>query len=138
LAGFGGAPQRLGSDWLQLFVIEPDRGPDCAIASQSELLAGESASALSLVDINGDGQIEIVSVQSMSPSGQTPYVLARGRDEAFAFLQPQGGQFDGLEGYCYSIDAQSGNGGQLWAAEGITTVWEAKPTYYFDEPGGRN
>jgi hypothetical protein len=96
VAGFGRAPQQLGFDWLQLFVIKPDRGPDYAVAFQSEPLAGDRAEALSLLDINGDGRLEVLSVQAMGASGETLYVLAW-RDEAFAFLPPQGGRFDGLD-----------------------------------------
>jgi len=96
LAGFGGAPQQLGYDWLQLFVVEPDCGPDCAIAFQSEALAGDRAEALSLLDINADGHMEVLSLQAMGASGETLYVLAW-QDQTFAFWQPQGGQFDGLD-----------------------------------------
>jgi hypothetical protein len=96
LASFGGGPQQLGYDWLQLFVVEPDCGPDCAIAFQSEALAGDRAEALSLLDINADGHVEVLSVQAMGASGETLYVLAC-QDQTFAFLRPQGGQFDGLD-----------------------------------------
>jgi len=96
MAGFGGCHQQLGYDRLQLFVIEPDRGPDHAIAFQSEALAGDRAEALWLADINADSYTEILSVQALGASGETLYVLAW-QDGAFVFLCPQGGQFDGLD-----------------------------------------
>jgi hypothetical protein len=96
VAGFGSSPQRLGFDWLQLFVIEPDRGAERAVSFQSEPLAGDRAEKLWLMDINGDGYSEVLSVQSMGASGETLHVLAW-RDKAFAFLRPQGGRFDGQD-----------------------------------------
>jgi hypothetical protein len=41
-------------------------------------------------------------------------------------------QVTGWKRYSYSLEASSGDDGQLWVAVGITAVWETKLTYYFD------
>lgn len=41
-------------------------------------------------------------------------------------------QTAGWKRYSYSMDAQSGDNGQLWVAVGVTAVWETELTYYFD------
>jgi hypothetical protein len=97
LAGFGGSPDRLGYDWLQFFIVEPDR-PGYEVAWQSAQLPTDRAEELLVADINGDGRMEVVSVQSMGASGQTMYVLAW-RGEAFDFLRPQGGFFAGRDSF---------------------------------------
>jgi hypothetical protein len=96
MAGFGRSPDRLGHDWLQLFVIEPDRAAEYAIAYQSEHLAGDRAEKLAVRDINGNGRLEALSKQWMGAGGETLYILAR-LDQAFYFLRPHGGAFGGLD-----------------------------------------
>jgi hypothetical protein len=96
LAGFGRSPGRLDHDWLQLFVIEPDRAAEYAIAYQSDHLAGDRGEKLAVRDINGDDRLEVLSQQSMGAAGETLYILAR-LDQSFYFLRPQGGAFGGLD-----------------------------------------
>jgi len=96
LAAFGGSPDRLGYDWLQLFVIEPDRAAEYAIVFQSDHLAGDRGEKLAVRDINGDGRLEVLSKESMGAGGETLYVLAR-LDGSFYFLRPHGGAFGGLD-----------------------------------------
>ena len=97
LAGFGGSPDRLGYDWLQFFIVEPDR-PGYEVAWQSGQLLTDRAEEMLFKDINGDGRVEVLSVQSMGATGQTMYVLAW-RGEAFDFLRPQGGYFAGRDSF---------------------------------------
>ncbi len=96
LAGFGRPADRLGHDWLQLFVIEPDRAAEYAIVYQSNHLAGDRAEKLAVRDVNGDGRVEVLSQQSMGAAGETLYILGR-LDRSFYFLRPQGGVFGGLD-----------------------------------------
>jgi hypothetical protein len=96
VAGFGRSADRLGYDWLQLLVIEPDRAADYAIVYQSDRLSGDRAEKLAVRDINGDGRLEVLSQQSMGAVGETLYILGR-LDQSFYFLRPQGGAFGGLD-----------------------------------------
>jgi hypothetical protein len=95
LAGWAGAAHSLGYDRLELFVIEPDR-VQLPIVWRSDKLAGERAQALRVKDANGDGRLEVLSEQAMGAAGDTLYVLAW-RGEAYDWLRPHGGHFDGLE-----------------------------------------
>jgi hypothetical protein len=94
LGGFGGGANRLGYDWLELFVIEPDR-PDYPVAWQYRTI-GDRGEALEIRDVNDDGLPEVLSMQSMGASGQMLYIVAW-RGEAFDLLRPQGGHFGGQE-----------------------------------------
>jgi len=98
LAGFGRSAERLDFEWLQLFIIKLQRPPGHEVIFDSGPLLGQRAEALQVRDINGDGQLEVLSVQYMGAAGQTMYVLTQ-REGAFAFLQPHGGYFDGQDSF---------------------------------------
>ena len=98
LAGWGGSPDRLGYDFLQMFVIAPGDEGAYAIAWQSEQLPTERAEALEVQDVNGDGLPEVLSVQAMGASGERLYVLAW-LGESYGWLLPQGGRFDGQDAF---------------------------------------
>lgn len=96
LAGQGGAPQQLGYDFVQLFVLQdgPEQRED--VVWHSHPLAGERGEALQVEDINGDGLSEVLSVQAMGAAGETLYVLAW-RIDRYDFLRPRGGAFEGQD-----------------------------------------
>lgn len=97
LVGYGGGPDRLEYDAMELFVVEvADSGYD--VAWHSFHLVGRRAEKLSVMDINGDGRPEVLSKQSMGASGETLYVLGW-RDGVYDFLRPFGGPFDGESGF---------------------------------------
>jgi|GEM_PF-2028609 len=91
VAAYGGAPDRLGYDRLELFILELDR-PDSPIAWQGEL-TGERAEPLQLQDINNDGLAEALITTDMGAEGQTLHVFGW-RGEAYDFLRPHRGYFD--------------------------------------------
>ena len=93
LAGFGPAD---AFDSLGLFVVEPDLPPGQQIAFDSGPLVGERAEPLQLRDINADGHLEVLSLHSAGTHEHTMYILTW-RGDAFDFLRPHGGQFDGLD-----------------------------------------
>lgn len=93
LAGFGPAD---AFDSLSLFVVEPDLPPGQQIAYDSGPLVGERAEPLQLRDINGDGDLEVLSLHSAGTQEHTMYILTW-RGDAFDFLRPHGGQFGGLD-----------------------------------------
>lgn len=95
LVGWGGAADGSAYDSLELFVVEPDR-VQLPIAWRSGKLAGDRAQALQVKDINADGHLEVLSEQSMGTAGDTLYVLAW-RGQAYDWLRPYGGHFDGLD-----------------------------------------
>ncbi|MFO7917929.1 MAG: hypothetical protein R6V13_07610 [Anaerolineae bacterium] len=94
LVGYGGAPERLGYDALELFVLQPHA--EDPVVWHSGHLVGDRAQPLEVEDVNDDGQPEVLSVQSMGASGQTLYILAW-RDTDYDFLRPHGGYFDGQD-----------------------------------------
>jgi hypothetical protein len=98
LTGFGGAPERLGYDFLQMFVIAADGSGGYAIAWQSEQLPTERAEPLQVQDVNGDSLPEVVSVQGMGASGEVLYLLGW-QGDAYGWLTPQGGRFDGSDSF---------------------------------------
>lgn len=98
LAGFGGVPQMLSYNFLQLFVLEPGAGGEYAVAWQSGQLIGERGEALQVQDVNGDGRLEVLSVQSMGAAGQTMYVAAWD-GAGYGLLVPQGGHFEGWSSF---------------------------------------
>jgi hypothetical protein len=93
LAGYGGGPDRLAYDALELFVIMPHRRPGYEIVWNMRT-EGDRGEALVEHDITGDGRPEILSFQAMGAGGQVLYVLAW-RGETFDLLRPQGGHFGG-------------------------------------------
>lgn len=105
LTGWGGSPDRVGCDFLQIFVIGPGEDGAYAIAWQSERLSTDRAEALQVQDLNGDGLPEVLSVQAMGASGERLYVLAW-QDQGYGWLSPQGGHFDGQDAF--------GEGGVRW------------------------
>ncbi len=112
LTGWGGAPDTLGYDFLQLFVITTDDDGEYVVAWQSEQLPTERAEALRTEDINGDGLPEVLSVQAMGAAGETLYVLSW-RDGAYGWLAPQGGEFDGQDAFGETgvrVEDQDGDG----------------------------
>lgn len=94
LVGYGGSPERLGYDALELFVLQPQA--EDPVVWHSGHLVGDRAQALEVDDVNDDGQPEVLSVQSMGAAGQTLYVLAW-RGTNYGFLRPHGGYFDGQD-----------------------------------------
>jgi hypothetical protein len=98
LTGWGGSADRLGYDFLQMFVIAPDESGAYVIAWQSEQLPTEQAEPLRVQDVNGDGLPEVLSVQGMGASGETLYLLAR-QGQGYGWLSPQGGHFDGQRSF---------------------------------------
>jgi hypothetical protein len=91
VAGYGGAPDRLGYERIELFILEPDR-PDSPIAWQAEL-TGERAEPLQIQDVNNDGLPEALITTGLGAEGQTLHILSW-RGEAYDFLRPHGGFFD--------------------------------------------
>jgi len=97
LTGWGGGADRLGYDFLQMFVIAPDASGAYVVAWQSEQLPTDRAEALQVQDINGDGLVEVLSVQAMGAAGETLYIL--GWQDGYGWLSPQGGHFDGRDAF---------------------------------------
>jgi hypothetical protein len=97
LTGWGGGPDRLGYDFLQMFVIASDTNGESRIAWQSEQLPTDRAEALRAQDINDDDRPEVISKQAMGASGETLYVLGwqPDQEEGYGWLAPQGGHFEG-------------------------------------------
>jgi hypothetical protein len=93
LTGWGSSPDRLGYDFLQLFVIAAD-GSEYVVAWQSEQLPTERGEPLEVRDVNGDGLPGVLSVQAMGASGQTLYLLSW-QGNGYGWLTPRGGHFDG-------------------------------------------
>ena len=98
LAGWGGGPNQLGYDFLQMFVIVPAGPGEYLIAWQSEQLPTDRAEPLQVQDVDGDGLPEVLSVQAMGASGEMLYLLS-GQDGAYGWSAPQGGYFDGQEAF---------------------------------------
>jgi len=98
LAGFGGAPERLGYDFLELFVLTSSASNGAVagyeVAWHSGPLVGDRAESLQVQDINGDGRLEVLCVQAMGAAGQTLQVFAWFED-GYGLLRPHGGHFDG-------------------------------------------
>lgn len=98
LTGWGGDADRLGYDFLQMFVVVPAEGGGYEVAWQSSQLQTDRAEPLRVEDINGDGRPEVVSVQAMGASGERLYVLAA-REEDYGWLAPHGGHFAGEDAF---------------------------------------
>jgi hypothetical protein len=98
LAGFGGAPERLGYDFLQMLVIAPLESGEYRVVWESEQLPTDRAEPLQMQDLNGDGLPEVLSVQAMGASGETLYLLGW-QDHGYGWLAPHGGQFDGQDAF---------------------------------------
>ena len=100
LAGFGGYSDDLSYDSLRLYVLAPSADAEGVagyeLVWQSDALFGERAGSLTLQDINGDGRLEVLCLQSMGASGQALQVFAWSADD-YRLLRPVGGRFDGLE-----------------------------------------
>ncbi len=92
LIGFGRVPDRLGYDWLQLVVLKPQLPEGQRTAWLSDPLVGDRGEPLLALDLTGDGNPEVVSVQSMGAAGQTVYVLSS-QGSTFGFLRAEGGSF---------------------------------------------
>lgn len=98
LTGWGGAPDRLGYDFLQLFVITTDTDGEYVVAWRSEQLPTDRGEALQSKDINADGLPELLSKQAVGASGERLYVLSW-YQEAYGWLPPRGGEFDGEDAF---------------------------------------
>lgn len=98
LTGWGGSSDRLGFDFLQMFVTASDETGECSVAWQSDQLPTERAVPLQVQDINGDGLPEVLSVQAMGASGERLYLLGW-QDEGYGWLPPHGGRFDGQDAF---------------------------------------
>jgi hypothetical protein len=94
LTGWGGAPNRLGYDFLQLFVITTNQDGSYDVAWQSEQLPTERGEPLEVRDLNGDALPEVLSMQAMGAAGQCLYILSW-QNSGYGWLTPQGGHFDG-------------------------------------------
>lgn len=97
LTGWGGAPDSLDYDFLQVFVIATYLPGEYLVAWQSEQLPSNRAEPLLVEDLNDDGYPEVISIQSMGASGQTAYLLGWREDRGYDWLRPVGGYFDGLD-----------------------------------------
>ncbi len=98
LTGWGGGPNRLGYDFLQMFVVASPQPGESLVVWQSDQLPTDRAEPLQVLDLNGDSLPEVLSVQSMGASGHVLYVLGW-RDGAYGWLSPSGGHFDGAEAF---------------------------------------
>jgi hypothetical protein len=98
LAGWGSSADRLDYDLLQMFVLVSVGPGKYLVAWQSDPLPTDRAEPLRVQDLNGDGQPEVLSVQAMGANGETLYILGW-REQGYGWLAPQGGQFDGGDGF---------------------------------------
>ena len=102
LVGFGGSPDRLGYDALNLLVLTPSTSPEAVagyeLAWHSEALAGDRAESLEARDINGDGRPEVLCLQAMGAAGETLQIVAWS-EGGYDLLRPRGGHFDGQEAF---------------------------------------
>ncbi|MBC7334652.1 MAG: VCBS repeat-containing protein [Clostridia bacterium] len=102
LAGFGGSPDRLGYDFLDLFVLTPSTSPQAVAGYElvwhSEALAGDRAESLEVRDINGDGRLEVLCLQAMGAAGETLQIVVWS-EAGYGLLRPRGGYFDGREAF---------------------------------------
>lgn len=98
LAGWGGGANRLGYDFLQVFVLESARPGEYVLAWQSGQLPTDRAEPLQVQDVNGDGRPEVLSVQAMGASGEALYLLGW-QGQGYGWLSPQGGRFDGNDAF---------------------------------------
>jgi len=102
LAGFGGAPDRLGYDFLALLVLTPSASAEAVagyeLAWNSGPLVGDRAESLEAQDVNGDGRPEVLCVQAMGAAGQALQVFAWSQG-SYVLLRPRGGHFDGQEAF---------------------------------------
>jgi len=131
LTGWGGGPDQLDYDFLQMFVIGSAQSGEYAIAWQSEQLPTGRAEALGVQDVNGDGFPEVLSVQAMGANGETLYVLGW-QDSEYGWLSPEGGHFDGWASFGDTgarVEDLDGDGlGEILASYGpvaaLTDVYE--------------
>jgi hypothetical protein len=98
LTGWGGTPDRLGYDVLQMFVIAQREPGVYLVVWQSERLPTDRAEPLRVQDVNGDDLPEVLSVQAMGAGGETLYLLGQ-REQGYGWLKPQGGHFDGEDAF---------------------------------------
>lgn len=146
LAGWGGGADRLGYDFLQVFVIACGESGEYLIAWQSEQLPTERAEPLQVEDVNGDGLLpEVLSVQAMGASGETLYILGW-HGSGYGWLTPQGGRFDGGESFGENgarVEDVDGDGmaeilASYGPAAGLTDVyeWDGQAYVYRETLGG--
>jgi hypothetical protein len=98
LTGWAAGPNRLGHDFLQMFVIASDDTGEGVIAWQSEQLPTDRAEPLEVRDVNGNGLPEVLSVQAMGASGEGLYILSY-QEDGYGWLSPHGGHFDGQKAF---------------------------------------
>jgi hypothetical protein len=145
LTGWGGGDGGLGFDFLQLFVITSIGGGDYGVAWQSEQLPTERGEALEVRDVNGDGSLEVLSVQAMGASGETLYVLGR-RAGDYGWLRPEGGHFDRQDAFGEagaSVEDRDGDGLEeivAWygpaASRADVYAWDGQAYAYQETLGG--
>lgn len=126
LTGWGGGANRLGYDFLQMFVIAAAGPGEYLIAWQSEQLPTDRAEPLQVKDVNGDGLPEVLSVQAMGASGEVLYLL-NWQDGSYGWSTPQGGYFDGQDAFGETgvrIEDIDGDGlAEILASYGPATSW---------------
>lgn len=98
LTGWGGGANRLGYDFLQMFVVATPPAGEPLVVWQSEQLPTDRAEALEAQDLTGDGLPEVLSVQAMGASGEVLYVLGW-QGGKYGWLSPSGGHFDGADSF---------------------------------------
>ncbi|MBC7258964.1 MAG: hypothetical protein H5T65_06925 [Chloroflexi bacterium] len=98
LAGWGGGADRLGYDFLQVFVVALPPMGEPFVVWQSEQLPTDRAEALQTQDLTGDGLPEVLSVQAMGAGGEMLYVLGW-QGGRYGWLLPRGGHFDGAQSF---------------------------------------
>ena len=94
LAGYGGGPDRLGYERLDLFIIAPERSDQPVVWQLG--LAGDRAEAPELLDVDGNGVPEVLVKVAQGAAGESLYVLSW-RKETYELLRPSGGRFDGQD-----------------------------------------
>jgi len=143
LTGWGGGADRLGYDFLQMFVIASEGG-EYGIAWQSDQLPTERAEFLQVQDLTGDGLPEVLSVQAVGASGERLYVLSW--QDAYGWLSPQGGRFDGQDGFgenSVRVEDRDGDGlPEILASYGPAAqstdvyAWDGQSFVYRETVGG--
>jgi hypothetical protein len=127
LAGFGLAPDGLDYDWLQLFVIRPGLPEAVRVAWQSGHLVGTRGEDLAWQDLTSDGQVEVLSMQSMGAAGKTLYVL-HWDGHHYGFLRARGGSFDGQDHFGQNgvrlHDTDGDDHPEILASFGPAAAWQ--------------
>jgi len=81
---------------IELSIIQPELAdPPVAWKVRTR---GLDAGPLELMDLNGDGRPEVLSVQSVGESGRILYVVTWG-NAGYDLLRPFGGHFDGYDAF---------------------------------------